>query len=425
MAAASPRILLISNVERGQCNVFLATARAILHADPNVDLHFASFPALEAEIQSISDDAKRTNASTKPISWHSIAGQTHGEAVSAAIAKLYPGEDEEKTLFKTPNLARPLSTLMSGISFPIPWHRVPLNIFFYFYTLRTIATDRGLRGVLQHVTKALGRPARTVRDVINSKGPGTPTVFVNTLPELDFPWLPCPPHVIASGPIVRRVQPISEADPELADWLSGSPTIFINLGTHTKLTEAKAAEFATALNMSLNTMDDRHPSSRPLQILWKLQKAGEYDATASGSRIYSILKDKIESNRMRITSWLTAEPLAILQTGNIACFIHHGGANSYNEAVLNGVPHVVLPSWTDCYEYAQRVEYHGIGRIGARKQVPQVEASELSRELLTVLDGEETKSIKRKAQELAAICKEKGDGADAVAYKMLELAKKS
>jgi UDP:flavonoid glycosyltransferase YjiC (YdhE family) len=91
----------------------------------------------------------------------------------------------------------------------------------------------------------------------------------------------------------------------------------------------------------------------------------------------------------------------------------------------NGVPHVVLPSWTDCYEYAQRAEYLGIGRVGARKQVPKVEAGELSRELLTVLDGEESQSMKRKAQGLAAICKKKGDGADAVAHKMLELARKS
>ncbi|KAK2757088.1 hypothetical protein FQN54_005057 [Arachnomyces sp. PD_36] len=512
MAAPSPRILLISNAERGQCNVFLATARAILRADPDVDLHFASFPALEAEVQGISDDAKRTKPSTKSISWHSIAGQTHLEAVTAATSKLYPDGEGAETQWGTPNFVRPLSrsvtmaairdivhclmgwdgpafmkvhdsvndicskvapdlivvdpllapaltaawyhespmcalspnsikdaalggafpwflwtypALMSGIPFPIPWSRKPLNIFYYFYALYTLARNQSLRSTLQHVTNALGRPARTMQDVTKSKGPDALQVFVNTLPELDFPWLPCPPHVIAGGPIVSRVQPISEADPELADWISVAPTIFVNLGTHTKLTEDMAAEFATALNTSLSTMDNRHPGDRPLQVLWKLKRAGEYDPTAPGSKIHSILKDKIESNRIRITSWLTPEPLAILQTGNIVCFIHHGGANSYNEAVLNGVPHVVLPSWMDCYEYAQRVEYLGIGRQGVRKQVPQVEASELSRELLTVIDGERSQSMKRKAQEFAAICKEKGDGADTVARKMLELARKS
>ena len=223
---------------------------------------------------------------------------------------------------------------MSGIPFPIPWHRVPLNIFYYFYTLYTLSRDKSLRSSLQHVTKTLGRPARTLRDIVNAKGPDAPNTFVNTLPELDFPWLPCPPQVIASGPIVSRVQPISETDPELADWLSRGPTIFVNLGTHTKLTEAKAMEFATALNMSLSTMDDRHPGGRPLQVLWKLKKAGDYDTSEPGSKIYGILKDKIESDRIRITSWLVPEPLAILQTGNIVCSIHHGGANSYNEAIL-------------------------------------------------------------------------------------------
>ncbi|KAK2861318.1 hypothetical protein FQN49_004322 [Arthroderma sp. PD_2] len=109
MSDASPRILLISNAERGQCNVFLAVAQAILRADSDVDLHFASFPALEAEVQGISDDAKRMEPSTKPISWHSIAGQTHLEAVAAAVTKVYPEDDKVETQYKTPNFARPLS----------------------------------------------------------------------------------------------------------------------------------------------------------------------------------------------------------------------------------------------------------------------------------------------------------------------------
>ena len=109
MAATSPRILLISNAERGQCNVFLATAGAILRADSDVDLHFASFPILEADIQRISNDAKQTNPNTNPITWHSIAGQTHSDAVTAAAIKVYPKADEEETQLGTPNFVRPLS----------------------------------------------------------------------------------------------------------------------------------------------------------------------------------------------------------------------------------------------------------------------------------------------------------------------------
>jgi hypothetical protein len=86
---------------------------------------------------------------------------------------------------------------------------------------------------------------------------------------------------------------------------------------------------------------------------------------------------------------------------------------------------VVLPAWTDCYEYAERVEFHGIGRIGARRQVPQVKADELSRELLAVLDGKQAHAIKLKAEEFATLCKTRGDASETVAAKMLELARNS
>ena len=40
------KILMLTNSEHGQANVFLATSRAILAIDPDVEIHFASFKAI-------------------------------------------------------------------------------------------------------------------------------------------------------------------------------------------------------------------------------------------------------------------------------------------------------------------------------------------------------------------------------------------
>jgi hypothetical protein len=109
MSPARPKILLVSNAERGQCNVYIATARAVLRADPTVDLHFASYAQLQDEIRGVSDDAQRREPGIKPISWHTITGPTHLECVLATGAKLYPGLDEEETQWGTPNFVLPLS----------------------------------------------------------------------------------------------------------------------------------------------------------------------------------------------------------------------------------------------------------------------------------------------------------------------------
>lgn len=80
-----------------------------------------------------------------------------------------------------------------------------------------------------------------------------------------------------------------------------------------------------------------------------------------------------------------------------------------------GVPQVVLPQWTDCYDYAQRVEMLGIGRLGSRTAKPQWSAQELAREILYVLLGEKSSAIKQKCTELASLCKSNGNGAVATA----------
>jgi UDP:flavonoid glycosyltransferase YjiC (YdhE family) len=69
-----------------------------------------------------------------------------------------------------------------------------------------------------------------------------------------------------------------------------------------------------------------------------------------------------------------------------------------------GVPQVVLPCWMDTFDFANRVEYLGIGVYGSRNTSPRIEADELSRALMRVMgDGKEAALMKAKAKELAEV----------------------
>lgn len=48
------KVLLISNAERGQANVFIATSQSLLKHHPGIDIHFASFPELPAAVGAVS-----------------------------------------------------------------------------------------------------------------------------------------------------------------------------------------------------------------------------------------------------------------------------------------------------------------------------------------------------------------------------------
>ena len=72
---------------------------------------------------------------------------------------------------------------------------------------------------------------------------------------------------------------------------------------------------------------------------------------------------------------------------------------------------MVLPQWTDCYDYAQRVEMLGVGRCGSRTKKPSWSAHELSQALFEVLVGEKSDAMKQKAKKLADLCQSNGIGA--------------
>lgn len=181
-------------------------------------------------------------------------------------------------------------------------------------------------------------------------------VLINNLREIEFPWLgPLLPSAVPVGPITKPFDPSLETrDPELAAWLKRGPTVFIALGTHCALDEAEALRMAGALRILFDRAakavaadakkgakdgDAKHPRGLDrLQVLWKLKQnlrdnKQAYE-TGKGSKIHAVLADMMDADRVRIVEWLEVEPGAVLASGRVVADVNHGGASSWNEALV-------------------------------------------------------------------------------------------
>jgi hypothetical protein len=91
---------------------------------------------------------------------------------------------------------------------------------------------------------------------------------------------------------------------------------------------------ARALKDLMDAADDRK-----LQILWKIRrkmldvnKTKKIEWTGKWEAVRHLLLPYIEADRVRITGWIEADPISIMQSGLVVCSVHHGGANSWSEA---------------------------------------------------------------------------------------------
>lgn len=234
--------------------------------------------------------------------------------------------------------------MSSAIPYPIPWHLRPLNVIYNLISAFGMVTDKS-RGRLQdHLHRELG-PVKLLE--LSDLGIFVPPpegvrVLVANSPDIDFHFDSIPEYTIPCGPIIRAASPIAAVDPEMAAWLRRGPTIYINLGTHIEYDLKRAMETAYALRDFLDRAaaagfvgEDR------FQILWKMPRVlGEEDGeadqtqfTGKWTELTDILLNEIIEDQARITHWFTAEPKSILESGHVVCSVHHGGANSFHEAL--------------------------------------------------------------------------------------------
>ncbi|RDA90232.1 hypothetical protein CP533_6859 [Ophiocordyceps camponoti-saundersi (nom. inval.)] len=488
--SSSRKILLLTNSELGEANVFLALSPALLQSDPDVEVHLASFASLKQHVDQVRINVEKT-LPNKSIVFHEIQGSsmldsktdisffntealktplrfsTSIQALNGLVPMMVPYDGPQlvrvvNSLIEiiqevepdmvvvnslmmagltacyhlqvrfaclSPNSintfaarSQPWLEIMwkhpapfSGYSYPVPLHLIPLNVCFLVYLTYIWRTDARRREVAAHLQTHTGAVLRTALDLLENRPPDV-KILVGSHPELDIP-LVVPPFVHPCGPIVRHSRAIADADPELLTWLARGPTIYVNLGSLVWFDREQTTEMAQALRLVVDTLEKgAYPN---VQVLWKL-KTDKASKAELETLARSLLNSRAKDGRVKIVDWVQAEPLSVLESGHIVCSVNHGGASSFNEAIVAGVPQIILPVWTDCHDNAILVEMLGVGRHGSKATKPKWTAPELSSQLLAVLDGEPAEEMKRKAKELAALCESRGDGAEHAAKILLE-----
>ncbi|KAL0575337.1 hypothetical protein V5O48_006639 [Marasmius crinis-equi] len=297
----------------------------------------------------------------------------------------------------------------SGYPYPVPWHLIPSNVFINLLFGYTFATNPRFKKLDAYRKEHAGLNFGFHDFVI----PGV-QYLCPSLPETDFPFF-VPDHIFSCGPLIFPFVPVEEADPELGIWIDKGPTILVNLGSHAISDEGYVTELAKGLRIMFAS--GGVPSHT--QVLWKV-KLGGGDSQIRNV-IEGIIGAEIQEDRVKLVDWLKADPVSILLHPNTACTVHHGGANSFNEGIWAGVPHIVLPVWYDTYDFASRVEYLGIGIYGSKACSPGVEAEEFGKALLRIV-GSEAQQYKGKAGSLGDACRARGNGRELGAKRVLELA---
>lgn len=207
----------------------------------------------------------------------------------------------------------------SGYPYPVPWSKIPANIFMNVRFIYSVLATPELKEKKKYLqAKGIANP-NDFFSVYNEHM----TWICSSSVHSDFPVSVVPENVKPCGPIYLSVATAEEQDPELASWLAKRPTLLINLGSVTDYSELRAVEMAKAIQTVLDNTD--------VQVLWKFNKRVYADKRAAFTTDFlGPLKD---NPRLRMENWIKIDPAAMMKTGNIIASVHHGGANCYHEAI--------------------------------------------------------------------------------------------
>jgi hypothetical protein len=75
-----------------------------------------------------------------------------------------------------------------------------------------------------------------------------------------------------------------------------------------------------------------------------------------------------------------------------------------------GVPQVSMPAWLDCYDFAARTTFLGIGEHGNKINQPSFTAEELGPCVFKAISGPSAASYLAKSKELSSLCKNNQNG---------------
>lgn len=149
--------------------------------------------------------------------------------------------------------------------------------------------------------------------------PGNGVFISQDTAAASIPLSSVPANVTTTGPIVISVASAAEQDIDLTLWLRRAPTVLVNLGSLFEYDADTASSMAGALEVVLRRTS--------VQVLWKM------NTCLDDKDWRPLVEEFIETDRLRVSKWLTVDPAALLETGDIIASVHHGGANCYHEAI--------------------------------------------------------------------------------------------
>lgn len=422
-------VLFLAHAEPGQINVQLATVQALVEAHPEIDVHFASFSTAAGYVERASAFALAKTPDAR-ITFHELPGPDRGTALAhrygcgnlsidecishspgAAGAHdlvsqlevavctwngtehyaiyeevirlvgeidpavvvldflLRPGVDAVRRLNRahvmiTPNALADVVMFMqsygaglwkypalgTGFSYPVPWRQIPENLYVNFRFIYSVFFKPLSQDILAYLRE---KGVKSI-DLVDLRPDAL--LISQTLPGASLPVGDVPANIKAVGALLLDSAPAAEQDADLVAWLR-EPTVVVNLGSLFKYGEERATIMAGAIRWVLQNTD--------LQVLWKMAPHAEF-----GDAYAAPLQEFIDQNRLKISRWLPIDTLGLLEAGRVVAFVHHGGASSYHEAVVAGVPQVVIPLWEDHYNFAQLAEDLGIGIYACRGTAP-------------------------------------------------------
>jgi hypothetical protein len=115
-------ILYITSEHPGHSNVHAATAQSLLQNNPDIEIHFASFPRLAKTVSRVSTFAKQHEPRAKDIIFHPLNGTSFHEAFDY-YDHLTPDEDGKIGAIQPPGVEG-IKALAKDIQvFIAPWHQ--------------------------------------------------------------------------------------------------------------------------------------------------------------------------------------------------------------------------------------------------------------------------------------------------------------
>ena len=221
-----------------------------------------------------------------------------------------------------------MTRVCSGYPYPLPWRLILPNTILAFRLLSTLKTCPQLKEV-ERYRNTHGVPGPIPDMIIRSNDRNVLACLLPGRPECEFPCH-VPSKFPLCGPILRPCAPVADEHPDLALWLVQRPTVLVNLGTIAQFSPAMEREFAKGLRALLDVRPD-------IQVLWKLPRsaasASDSESGITDPEALASLSSAIEDGRVRTENWLPVEPICILQSGYVECIVHHGGSNTYHEAI--------------------------------------------------------------------------------------------